>query len=160
MSNVRSAPLVNGESAKNKTPQIGFVSGSAIERVFIAGLYVALALLALLSVFGTFYGMRGAPAPLAEPWLMVVAAAAAPVAAGWSALLQMALSLTQWGARQRARRNPRWWLLYLAVLTPSVYYNFVAYFDPAVALGVPWLIALLLIVSGDVIPELVAVRQD
>jgi hypothetical protein len=158
VSNVRSAPLEGGK-AKSKPPEIGVLSGAAIERAFVGLLYAMTALLALLSLFGTFYGMLGVPGPLAAPWLMPADAAAAPEWFGGAFVVQLVSTLAQWGARQMARHTPRWWLLYLAALGLSVYYNLVAYHAPAVALGVPWLLAAILIIAGDAVPELVVVKR-
>jgi hypothetical protein len=41
-----------------------------------------------------------------------------------------------------------------------VYYNLDAYYVPAIVMGVPFVIALILIVAGDIIPELVGIRRD
>lgn len=158
MSNVQTQARP-AEPAKGKAPQIGILSGAGIERAFIGLLYVTAGLLALLSLFGTFYGLRGIAGPLAQPWTMPGDAIAAPEWFGGAFVLQLVSTLVQWGARQMARRDPRWWLLYLAALGLSVYYNFVAYFEPAVALNVPWLLAAILIIAGDAVPELVVIKR-
>lgn len=150
---------VRSQPTKPQAPEIGFLSGAGIERAFIVGLYVALALLAALSVLGTFYGMQSRPSPLGAPLQVVQDVTAAPSLLGAAFGLQFALTLVQYGARQRARRNPRWWLLYLASLAWSGYYNVTAYYEPAVALGIPWAVALLLIIIGDVAPEMIAVKE-
>lgn len=158
MSNVRSVPLDSGEK-RQKPPEIGFLSGAGIERAFVVGLYIALALLAALSVLGTFYGMQSMAAPLGTPLQVAQDVAAAPSLLGAAFGLQLALTLAQYGARQRARRNRRWVVLYLASLAWSGYYNVTAYYEPAVAMGIPWGAALLLIIIGDVVPEMVAVKE-
>ena len=166
MSGVRSGPLSSGGTSGGESrpparaPRIGLVRGASIERAFLGMLYIACFILALLSLFGTFYGLQGRDGPLAEPWHMAVDAVAAPVWMAWALVLQGVLTLTQWGARQLARRDARWWLLYVAVLALSVYYNVVAYLDPAVALGVPPVLAFFLIAAGDALPELAVVKHD
>lgn len=156
---MRSEPLNNPPQAKTRAPQLGMVRGATIERAFIGLLYTLALALALLSLFGTFYGLQGRDAPLAQPWTMVIDGVAAPSWLAGAFALQVVLTLAQWGARQLAKRGARWWLLYLAALGLSVYYNVVAYYDPALALGVPWLVALLLIVGGDAAPEFTVVRD-
>lgn len=158
---LKSIDLADGAPVKARKTPLGLVSGRAIERAFIAFLYLMVLLLAALSVFGTFYGMPGQDAPLGTPWRMALDAAAAPAAFGVALALQGALTITQWGAQQMARRhNPRWWFLYLAALGLSVYYNLQAYYEPAVALGAAPLIAVVLIIGGDVATEFAVIRRD
>lgn len=152
-SGVTSEPL----TTKRSKPQIGFVRPHQIERAFIVLLYLTLAALVVLSVLGTFYGWLGRPAPLSTPlqiWPDIWTATII-VATG----IQIALSLTQYGARQMARHDRRWWLLYLAALGVSVYYNVQAYWQPLTTL-IPWYLAAALIVAGDVLPEFLAVQHD
>lgn len=163
MSNVRSQPLpprLPESSERRARPHIGVVKGVHVERAFLTLIYVAVAVLVALSIFGTFYGLLGRAAPLAEPWRMALDAYAAPRALGLALVVQAVFTVVQWGARQMARRNRYWWLVWLAALAPSVYYNVGAYHTPAVALGAPWLVAFVLIVAGDIVPELVSVQQD
>lgn len=146
MSNVRSAP-------------IGFVPASGVERAFIGLLYTLVLLLSFLSVLGTFYGLRGSAAPLnlGVLWSDISGDAGG---FGLALLWQSTLTVAQWGAHQMAkRRDHRWWLAYLAVLGLSVYYNVVAFWEPAASLGIPPVLAALLILGGDAVPELVAVRK-
>lgn len=145
---------------KSKAPRIGFLSPQAVERAFIWLMYGAVGLLALLSVLGTFYGLRGEDAPLVAPVQALADIAAAPDALLVALAVQTALGLSQYGARLMARHDRRWWILYLVSLGVSVYYNVLAYFDPLVALNVPMLFALILIIVGDVLPERVAIRRE
>lgn len=147
-------------NTRRNAPRIGFIPGAAIERVFLALMYSGVLALVVASVFGTFYGIIGRDAPLANPWQMVLDGYAVPWLLGRAFLVQAVLTVAQWGAHQLAEKDRRWWFAWLAALAPSVYYNVQSYFDPAVALGVPWLIALILITAGDIIPELVGIRRD
>jgi len=145
------------DSSKRARPRIGFFRPGHIERAFIVFLYATLAALVSLSVLGTFYGWIGKPAPLAAPGQIL---ADVQTTAIWAAgLIQMALTLAQWGARQLARHDRRWWMLYLIALGISVYYNVQAYWTPLTAL-IPWYVAGLLIVAGDVLPEFLAVQHE
>lgn len=155
MSNIRSEPL-RGEK-RSTTPPIGVIPPGGVEHAFIALLYTAVILLAWLSVVGTFYGMRGLHAPLHPfaQWAAIIGALDIFVQA---LALQVVLTLAQWGGRQLARNDRRWWFLYLAALGISVYYNMQAYYDPLTAILSP-AIVLLLIVAGDILPEFVAVKH-
>lgn len=116
-------------------------------------------LLIALSVLGTFYGARGLPVPLFAParlWADLSGAWGLVALAGCG---QLALAVAQWGGRQAARDDRRYWALYLASLGLSVWWNWRGYGPPLTAIGVPWLVALLLIVAGDVAPELALVRD-
>lgn len=164
--NVRSAPLADGEPVRDfhaprrsGRPQLGLVRGATIERAFVAMLYLMAFLLGALSVLGTFFGMRGLASPpaLGLVWQSITSA---PEWVVYALVMQGALTIAQWGARQMAKHDRRWWLLYIAVLSLSVYYNLVAFFGIAVdALGLPWLLAAILIIAGDALPELVVVRR-
>lgn len=78
----------------------------------------------------------------------------------WAAIIgQAAFSLTQYGARQMARHNPLWWLLYLAALGISVYFNIQAYAAPLQRWMLPGY-AYGLILAFDVLPEFVSIRHD
>lgn len=152
-SGVRSEPLTK----ERNRPRIGFLRPIYVERAFIGVLYLALLALVLLSIIGTFYGWRGAVAPLKTPLRVI-----GDVQSGglFTAIaIQGILTLVQWGARQLARHDRRWWLLYLVALTISVYYNFQAYWTPLNELVV-WYIAGALIIAGDALPEFLAVRHE
>jgi hypothetical protein len=85
---------------------------------------------------------------------------AAPAMLVLALLGQGLLSVVQWGARQRAlTTDPRWWALYFGALALSVWWNWQAYFDPMLLLGMPWLLALGFIVGGDVLPEWAIVKD-
>jgi hypothetical protein len=121
---------------------------------------IALALIAL-SILGTFYGARGLASPLlTHPLQIGRDIARAPSVAILALCGQVALSVAQWGGRQLARDDRRWWLLYFASLWLSLYWNWRAYGPPLVAVGVPILLAGILILAGDVGPELALVRDD
>lgn len=151
---VRSEPLT---SKKRARPRIGFLRPGHIENAFIVLLYVTLLALVVLSVLGTFYGMRGAEVPLSTPGQIAVDAWTSAI---WLAVgIQAALSLTQYGARQMARHDRRWWMLYLVALAISVYYNVQAYWGPLSALTA-WYVAAVLIVAGDILPEFLAVQHE
>lgn len=140
-------------------PRIGFLRPRHIERAFIALLYTALLALVLLSILGTFYGLRGEDAPIAAPLRMIGDALGSMIMLGVAFSIQTVLTLVQYGARQFAKRDRRWWLLYLLALGVSVYYNIQAYWVPLTAL-IPWYLTTLLIIGGDVVPELIAVRRS
>jgi hypothetical protein len=140
-------------------PRIGFLRPGHVERAFIALLYLTLLTLVTLSVIGTFYGWRGQNAPLSHPWSIIDDIQAAFSQFAIAAGIQGALTLTQYGARQLARHDRRWWTLYLVALGVSVYYNVQAYWAPLMLL-IPWFVAAVLIVAGDVLPEFLAVRHD
>ncbi len=160
---VTSRPTVNGKTEeeraprKRQPPKIGFLRPGTIERAFMGLLYLALGLLVVLSVVGTFYGQRGTPAPLTRPLQII-----ADVQAGgilFALVVQGVLTVAQWGSRQLARHDRRWWLLYLAALLISVYYNVQAYWIPLNEL-VPMYVAVILIIAGDALPEFLAVRHE
>lgn len=163
---IRNGPLINGappaeapRPVRRAVPSIGFLRPGHVERAFIALLYLALAVLVLLSVVGTFYGWRGEQAPIATPAQVVRDMFGDARRLGLALLLQLCLTLAQYGARQFARHDRRWWLLYLAALSISVYYNAVAYWTPLNELTA-WYVAAVLIVAGDVLPELLAVCRE
>ena len=157
---VRSRPMPpQGEPAKRKPPRIGFIKPGAIERLFIILLYLTLLALVVLSVVGTFYGLGQTVAPLLQP-RQVWADITSNLDRLWVALaIQLFLTLAQYGSRQMARHDPRWWFLYLAALSISVYYNFQAYWLPMNELMSP-LVAAPLIIAGDVLPEFIAIRHE
>lgn len=154
---VRSEAL--GGSKQRARPRIGFLKPGHVERAFVALLYGTLLVLVLLSVLGTYYGLANENAPLLRP-LQIIADIRANTDRLWTALaIQLFLSLGQYGARQLARHDPRWWFLYLAALGVSVYYNFQAYWVP-LNLMMPGLLVGALIIAGDVLPEFIAIRHD
>ena len=138
-------------------PKIGFIAPGGIERAFVGLLYLVLLLLVMLSFIGTFYGLGQSSAPLSIRQML------ADVAGNTDRLLvacvlQLVLTLAQYGARQMARADRRWWLLYAAALIVSIYYNYVAFWTPITALvSVP--VAALILIIGDIVPEMVAVRH-
>lgn len=139
--------------------RIGFIQPSQIERAFIALLYLMLFLLVVVSILGTFYGRRGEDAPLTAPLRVFADISGAWGAFGVALAVQGVLTVIQYGARSFARRDRRWWLLYLAALAISVYYNVQAYWTPLTAL-LSWYFAALLILAGDILPEFLAVRRE
>lgn len=156
---VKSVELRDGKPIARRRVRIGFIRPGHVEGLFIAVLYLALLLLVALSVVGTFYGLLGQDAPLSAPLRMISAARSAPKIALLAFVIQAVLTVTQYGARQLAHHDRRWWILYLVALGISVYYNYHAYWTPLTAM-VAWYLALLLIVAGDVLPEFIAVRRD
>lgn len=154
------APAKEAEpkAQRPRAPQIGVITPATIERAFIGMLYLACFALVVLSVVGTFYGLQRIPAPLLSPVLMFADVLNNGGGFGLAVAIQVALTLTQYGARAMARRDRRWWFLYLAALAISVYYNFQAYYVPITAMAnAP--IAWLLIIAGDVLPEFIAVKR-
>lgn len=154
---VESKPLVNGKVPGKARPRIGFLKPGHVEDAFIALLYTALAVLVLLSVVGTFYGWRGEHAPLSAPLQFLTDVQNGGIVA--ALIIQIVLTVLQWGARQLARHDRRWWMLYLAALIISVYYNVQAYWTPLNELTT-WYTAALLIIAGDVLPEFLAVKHE
>jgi hypothetical protein len=146
-------------TTKRHPPRIGFLQPGHVERAFVVLLYSALAGLVLLSVVGTFYGWRGEAAPLATPWQIRNDLFAGGARLWWAIAIQVALTLAQYGARQFARADRRWWMLYLAALSISVYYNVQAYWTPLNQM-MAWYTATVLIIAGDVLPEFLAVRRE
>lgn len=153
---VTSAPMTSPR--KESAPPIGVIPPGSIERAFLALLYVMVLLLAWLSVLGTFYGMRGLSAHLL-PLAQLADIQAAPPIFVQALAIQIVLTLAQWGGRQMARRSPWWWIVYLVALGISVYYNVQAYYGPLTALALSPVVAYVLIVVGDVLPEFIAVRH-
>lgn len=153
-------PTTTAPTTKRRpAPRIGFLAPGAIERAFIALLYLTLLLLVILSFIGTFYGMSGNNAPIRTP-LQIVADVRANTDRLWVAVvIQFALMLAQYGTRQMARHDRRWWLFYLAALGISMYYNFQAYWTPLSAL-LGMAVAGIIIVVGDVLPEFIAMRHE
>lgn len=172
--NYRSEPLENGERvgrrdslldgllestkpAPGKRTRPGMISGARIERAMITIIHTAAWALIVLSILGTFYGARGLSAPILQPWQIVLAIAAGPWLFVGTVILQVVLSLVQWGSRQLARRNPLWGLLYFAALALSAWWNWQAYGAALLTMGAPWLLAIGVIIIGDMMPELALV---
>lgn len=153
-------PIVRSEQLDTRAaPRIGFLKPGGVERAFVALLYLTLFVLVVLSILGTFYGIGGNVAPLLSPRQMIADVAANLDRLWVSIAIQVFLSLGQYGARQMARHDPRWWILYLAALSISVYYNFQAYWLPLnVIVAMP--VAGAIIVLGDVLPEFIAIRHE
>ena len=148
----------SGKSSATK-PRIGFLRASHIERAFIALIYATVGGLIAVSVIGTFYGRAGNAAPITDPGAIWATMRDSGNAIWWALVVQGVLSLTQYGARQMARHDGRWWLVYLASLGVSVYYNIQAYYTPLLIYMLP-AYAYLLILAFDVIPEFVSLRHD
>ncbi|SRR5258706_8361329 len=144
---------------RSSTVRIGFLRPEQVERAFIWLLYLVLLVLVVLSVLGTFYGRRGESAPITAPRQIVADVLSDMLAFGIATGIQIVLTLVQYGTRQKARLDRRWWILYLVALGWSVYYNYLAYWTPLTAL-VAWYLAALLIIAGDVLPEFLAVRRE
>lgn len=152
--------VLGGNNVSTQSPPIGVIPASTFERLLIALLYIAAAALALLSLLGTFYGLRQMEAVLVPPWQMVFDAIRNPAALVAGFIVQAVLSIMQYGARARAHNDPRFWIVYLVALAISVYYNCQAYFIPlTMDLGLNEIIAFLLILGGDVLPEFVIIKK-
>jgi hypothetical protein len=156
---VTSKDLFNGavEEARGGRTRPGMIRGAHLERALITMIHSAAWGLIVLSILGTFYGMRGLQAPLFQPWLIVLAIVAQPWVFVGSLVLQVLLSVVQWGARQMAKRVLLWWLLYFASLALSAWWNWQAYGLSLLSAGMPWLLAIGVIIVGDMIPELALV---
>lgn len=159
--------------APRRSERIGFLSGRRAEGCFVWLLRLAGLLLIVVSVVGSFYGLQGASA---EGPLKVIPA----MIAGWPWLLgavavQAFLSIGQWGSRQRAQGSlasssegrrrrvggdPRFWVVYLALLVLSAALNWIAYGVHLIQWGIPWALALLAVVAGDALAELVIVVDE
>lgn len=169
----RSEPLENGERVKGNDSLLdgllasskpstarnrpGMIRGASVERALVFIIHAAAWGLIVLSILGTFYGSRGLPAPILQPWQIVVAIAAQLWVFIGAVALQVVLSLVQWGSRQMARRNPLWGLLYFASLALSAWWNWQAYGTSLLTMGMPWLLAIGVIIIGDMMPELALV---
>lgn len=156
---VKSVELKDGKPIPSRRGRVGFLRPGHVEGAFVFVLYTALLLLVALSIVGTFYGLLGASAPVSAPLRILGALSGAPKLALLAFAIQAVLTVTQYGARQMAHHDRRWWLLYLVALGISVYYNVQAYWTPLTDM-VRWYLAALLIVAGDVLPEFIAVRRE
>jgi hypothetical protein len=141
-------------------PSTTQLSGEAMERTLIIVLQLAAWLLIFISMVGTFYGVGPEPAPLWTPRQIWIDVTGSLLGFSLAVVGQSILSVAQWGSRNAAKRDRRWWFAYLAVLAPSVWWNWEAYGPPLTDVGVPWAVALGIILLGDVGPELVLVRTD
>lgn len=169
----RDIPPREVPSQRRAARQIGFLSGRGAEGCFILLLRVAGVVLIVVSIVGTFYGLQGKEA---EGPMKIIPA----MVTGWPWLIaagaiQALLSVGQWGSRKRAQGDlvtlqsghrkrqggiPGFWLVYLALLAISAALNWVAYGDHLVTWGVPLLLAVLAVVAGDALAELVIVVDD
>jgi hypothetical protein len=143
----------------SRRPNIGFVRVDQVERAFLALLYVTVVVLVALSILGTFYGAQAATAPIVRPLQVWSDITGAPLTLTWAVVGQVALTLAQYGARQFAQKDRRFWLLYVAALSVSLYFNFQAYWEPLTAMFA-WYVTIFLLLIGDIVPEFVAVRGD
>lgn len=141
-------------------PSTTLLSGDAMERTLIIVLQLAAWLLIFISMVGTFYGVGPDPAPLWTPLQIWRDVMGSLLLFSLAIVGQGILSVAQWGSRNAAKRDRRWWFAYLAVLAPSVWWNWEAYGPPLTDVGVPWVVALGIIILGDVGPELVLVSTD
>lgn len=146
------------ETAQPVKKPIGVLSGSHIERMFVTALRIGAWTLIALSVLGTFYGARGNAIPLSLVviWQDITSQLAIALAAF---IGQGLLSLIQWGGRQLAQRDRRWWLVYLLSLSLSAWWNWTAYGTPLIGLHVPWLIAAGIVLGSDIFPEWALVKR-
>jgi hypothetical protein len=146
-------------AAPTRRPRIGFLRPAHVEAAFVVLVYTSILVLVALSIIGTFYGMRDMTAPLATPLRIIRDIGAAPIAFGIALAVQIVLMITQYGAHLFTRHNKRWWGLYLVALAASIWFNVQAYWTPLLALGVGWVVASVLLVVGDILPEVAAVRR-
>jgi len=172
MSNVQSKDMRGSEVVEDKNDLLeslmnqpkrgarnrpGMINGASVERALVFIIHSAAWGLIVLSILGTFYGSRGLTAPIMQPWQIVLAIVAGPGVFVGTVLLQVVLSAVQWGSRQMARRNPLWGLLYFASLALSAWWNWQAYGTSLIGMGAPWLLAIGVIIIGDMMPELALV---
>jgi hypothetical protein len=160
------------EPRRRQKRRIGFLPGGSTEAAFIWLLRLAGVALIAVSIVGSFYGLQGKEA---EGPLKVVPA----MAAGWPWLLgavavQAFLSVGQWGSRQRAQGgvemtdgkrhrvggDPRFWIVYLALLSMSAALNWIAYGPHLLQWGIHWALAALAVIVGDALAELVIVVDE
>lgn len=130
------------------------ISGAQAAQALVVLLRVSMWTLVALSTIGTIYGVLRLGVPLWEPWRIIPDLIANPGGAAVGVALQLGLTLGQWGGIELAREDRRWWLVYAAALGASITLNLLGYWEPLVeTAGLPWLIAALAIVAGDVLPE-------
>ncbi|PDW02605.1 hypothetical protein [Candidatus Viridilinea mediisalina] len=108
----------------------------------------------------TLYGARGLVVPILTPWQILQDIHAAPVGFTLALLAQGVLSVAQYGCPELARDDRRWWAGYVLTLGLSIYWNILGYGAVFALMGVPWLIAIGIIVAGDVAPEIAAKRYE
>ena len=136
----------------------GMIKRGMLASALIILLRVIMIALVVLSVFGTFYAMRGQDAPLTSIWLMFVHAADDGGTFLNALILQALLSVAQWGSSELAQEDTRWWWMYAGALLPSIWMNIEAYATPVMALmgwqGPFVILAWGIIVAADVAPEL------
>jgi hypothetical protein len=69
-------------------------------------------------------------------------------------VLQTVLAVVQWGSMGHAKVDPRWWALYAVALAFSAYWNWQAYHQVLIdGMQMPWLLALIIVIAGDVLAE-------
>lgn len=139
--------------------QTGMIRAESMAGMLLALVRVGALGLVVLSIFGTFYGMNGEQLPIAKLGQVITDIALTPWGFAAAIALQIILAVIQWGARVLAKSDPRWWLLFVLALGASAYWNWVAYGAAIVAGGVPWLLAVIAVVGGDAITEIVLVRK-
>lgn len=155
----KKAPARVASKASASKPRIGFLRASAIERAFIGLIYGIILTLVVASVVGTFYGVYGMAAPITQPFQIISDIQGAGNTLYVAIAIQAVLTIAQYGARQLARHDPRWWLLYLAALGVSVYFNVQAYYTPLLVYAAPGT-DYLIIVACDILPEFMAIRHE
>lgn len=151
---------IDEKPQRRRSTHLGHIRPSHLRAALRVMIVISAWLLVVLSFVGTFYAVLGVPAPLTAPMQVWTDAQA-----NWTALaiavgLQGFLSLLQWGGRQQARDDHRWWLLYLGSLAVSALLNWEAYGSELIALDVPWLWAIAIVVGGDVAPEWILVKRE
>lgn len=141
--------------------QTAMINGAQAWAILVAVVRILSVALVALSVLGTFYGVRGMSAPLLNPIRLLLDIIAAPQLFGLAALGQGLLSVIQWGSRWGAQHRARfWWVVYFLSLALSVWWNWQAYGATMVgAMGMPWLLALGVIIGSDVLPEFALVAD-
>lgn len=153
---VRSENLVDGQRRPRRP---GMIDGGSTENALIASIHVAAWLLIMLSVLGTFYGARNLNMPLTDPLQLARDIWATPIVLVLAIVGQGLLSVVQWGSRQLAIKDRRWWALYFGALALSAWWNWQAYGDPLVLLGVPWGLVVGIVIAGDMFPEFALVKE-
>lgn len=135
--------------------RIGMLEGDRAEVGLIWMLRVSGVGLVLVSIVGSFYGLRGLAC--SPPWVIPVELWARPGWVGAALGVQAVLSLAQWGARHRAARDARWWGLFAAALLVSAGLNWVAFAPHLLAWGWPWVPVALAVIGGDALAEILVI---